>query len=84
MDELNIESELQKTRTAWAGASIAPGAMLFLNLSELAAQLSATRTPVAAFVSDGGIQIDAFNLAGQPLFLAENLPAARQAWAQRR
>ena len=50
---------------------------VWFNLSQLAANIGATRTVIYGLVRDGAIKIDGCTDTGQPLFRASELNTAR-------
>lgn len=59
---------------------VKPDMPVMLNLTVLAARLSATRESVAKMVHDGGFPIDAKTPSGDPLWFEASLPALRKIW----
>jgi hypothetical protein len=57
-----------------------PAPAVLLNMTTLAARLSATREAVARMVLDGGFKIDAQTAHGDPLFFETNVAALKEIW----
>lgn len=70
----------KRAREAFPSAIFAPDLTIWLNLSQLAANISGTRPVVEGLVKSGGIKIDGVTDSGQPLFKASEIGAARDTY----
>jgi hypothetical protein len=62
--------------------TVTPAPPVMLNMTLLAARLSATRDSIANMVRDGGFPIDARTPDGHPLWFESSLPALKKIWRQ--